>query len=379
MIYLDYAATTPLNEEVKKTFDQVLEKYWANSNSLHALGIESKKLFDYSKQQMLDILKLDNSYDILFCGSATTANNLAIMGCLEKYKNKKAHIITSLGEHPSVYNLFKRLENDGFEVSYIRLDKSGRIDLEQLKSEIKSSTVFCSFFGVTNETRAINDVRKIKKIIKEKSDALLHMDTVQMVGKVHIDEMYLNELDFFTLSAHKIYGFKGIGALVKKRNIALTSASFDNGSYMSGTKDVAGIAAFVKALKIVIEKYDFSTSKIKGLNSFLHKKLLENDRIHINTNVEESVPHILNISVFGIKPETIINALSKQDIYVSTKSACSSKSLNESRVLKAMGYNLDIAAHSIRISLSHLLEKEEMQKFCEVFLKVIKQLDLMKK
>ncbi len=376
MIYLDYSATTPVNKEVLETFNKVSEKYWANSNAPHSFGLEANKLVDLSKKQVIELLGLSNDYEVIFTSSATEANNLAILGYLEKFKGKNKHIITSKAGHPSVYNVYKKLEKDGFEVSYLPLNEFGCIDTVALKNILNKNTVLCSFLLVNNELGSFNDINKIKKIVKETSNSLLHVDFVQGVGKVESNFTEC-DVDFITLAGHKIFGLKGTGVLIKKKRISIEPillGGYSESSCIAGTSNVASIVSFAKALRMCIEGHKNNYEKVSLVSKYLCDKLQSNSKIHLNVPKNHRVPHIFNVSVMSIKPETIVNALSKKDIYISTKSACSSKSINESRALKAMGYGIDISAYSLRISISHLTTIEEIDIFYNEFVNVIEDL-----
>ncbi len=376
MIYLDYAATTPVSSEVLDTFNKVTEQYWYNSNSPHAVGLETKKLIDISKNQVMKLLDVSDKYEVIFTSTATEANNLAINGYLSKYIGKNKHIITSKGAHPSVYNTYKKLEDEGFKVTYLELNQFGSIDTEALKTSLTKDTVLCSLLLVNNELGTINDIKSITELIRENSNSLIHFDVVQGIGKVKFD-IEKNDVDFATCTAHKIHGLKGTGALIKKKNIAISpqiTGGYSDGGYVAGTSNVASIVAFAKALRIAYENYDTNYEIVEKVSNYLLDKLKENERIHLNIELNNRVPHIINFSISGVKPETVVNALSEHRIYISTKSACSSKSLNESRALNAMGYKTEISAYSLRVSVSHTTTYEEIDTFTKALNTIIDEL-----
>lgn len=375
MVYLDYSATTPVNPEVLKTFDKVSLEYPGNANSLHELGRKSADLMNASVKKIADILKV-NSDEIILTSGASEANNLAIIGTILKYRNRGKHILTTKLEHSSVSETVKFLESFGYMVEYLNLLPDGKIDLEDLKNKLTNETVLVSICQVNSEIGIMQDVNQIGEILKEYPRVIFHVDGTQAVGKIKVD---LTNIDLYSFSGHKIYGLKGIGCLVKKRGIELVPIIHGGKSqtiYRSGTPMPALYASFAKALRLVYTDFDSKYSHIVKLHDFLINELLKIDLIHVNSN-ENCIPQIINFSIQGIKPETMLHALSEKDIYISTKTACSEdNSLSES--VLALTKNKDLAKSSLRISLSYLTTEEEIKYFLKVLQEKIKELSFQK-
>ena len=375
MVYLDYSATTPVNPEVLKTFDKVSLEYPGNANSLHELGRKSADLMNASVKQIADILKV-NSDEIILTSGASEANNLAILGTILKYRNRGKHILTTKLEHSSVSETVKFLESFGYTIEYLNLLPDGKIDLEDLKNKLTNETVLVSICQVNSEIGIIQDVNQIGEILKEYPKVIFHVDGTQAVGKIKVD---LTNIDLYSFSGHKIYGLKGIGCLVKKRGIELVPIIHGGKSqtiYRSGTPMPALYASFAKALRLVYTDFDSKYSHIVKLHDFLINELLKIDLIHVNSN-ENSIPQIINFSIQGIKPETMLHALSEKDIYISTKTACSEdNSLSES--VLALTKNKDLAKSSLRISISYLTTEEEIKYFLKVLQEKIGELSFQK-
>ena len=375
MVYLDYSATTPVNPEVLKTFDKVSLEYPGNANSLHELGRKSADLMNASVKQIADILKV-NSDEIILTSGASEANNLAILGIILKYKNRGKHILTTKLEHSSVLETVKFLESFGYTIEYLNLLPDGKIDLEDLKNKLTNETVLVSICQVNSEIGIMQDVNQIGEILKEYPKVIFHVDGTQAIGKIKVD---LTNIDLYSFSGHKIYGLKGIGCLVKKRGIELVPIIHGGKSqtiYRSGTPMPALYASFAKALRLVYTDFDSKYSHIVKLHDFLINELLKIDLIHVNSN-ENCIPQIINFSIQGIKPETMLHALSEKDIYISTKTACSEdNSLSES--VLALTKNKDLAKSSLRISISYLTTEEEIKYFLKVLQEKIKELSFQK-
>ena len=363
MIYLDYSATTPVNKEVLDTYIKCTEKYIGNPNSLHKLGVESNKIINEATLQIKKVLNVDK--DIIYTSGATEANNLAIQGICKKYQNRGNHIITTHLEHSSVINTVKALEKEGFKVSYVPIDKEGRIDLIELEKLITEQTILVSICGVNSEIGLEQDLNEISKIIKKHKKVIFHSDITQLIGKKEVD---LNSIDLLSISSQKIYGPKSIGCLLKNKNIELEPIIYGGKSttiYRSGTPDAPFIASFSKAIRLIYQNIDDKYKHVLKLNNYLRQELNKIDNIEINsTNI--SIPHILNFSINNIKPETLLHALEEEEIYISTKTACSNSDYSES-VYELTNDKIK-ASHSLRISISYLTTKEEI----EIFIKKLK-------
>ena len=375
MVYLDYSATTPVNPEVLKSFNKVVEEYPGNANSLHKLGMKSKGLMEASVRQIATLLGVRED-EVIFTSGASEANNLALEGVCLKYKNRGKHIITTKLEHSSVLDTVSFLEKEGYVVDYVNILENGKIDLSDLENKIKEDTFLVSINHVNSEIGIIQDVNMIGELLKKYPKIIFHVDGTQAIGKIKVD---LSNIDLYSFSSHKIYGLNGVGCLIKKRNIELEPIIHGGKSqsiYRSGTPTHAMYASFAKALKLVLNDFDIKYNHVLNLNKRIREDLETIDNVHINS-CKECVPHILNISILGIKPETMLHALAESDIYISTKTACSidnSMSLSVFELTK----DKDLAKTSIRISLSYLTTFEEIEYFLKVFKEKIVELSFMK-
>lgn len=372
MTYLDYSATTPVNDEVLDTFCKVSRNFVGNPNSLHKLGVEAKELIDASTRQIEDILKLHDK-EVIYTSGASEANNTAIMGVVKKYPNRGHHIITTRLEHSSIIAPISALQNEGYEVSFVDLDENGLVTIENLKKLIRDDTVLVSIGCVNSELGIIQDIDRLGKFLKNYPKLIFHSDITQAIGKIKLN---LDNVDLASFSAQKFYGLKGVGCLIKNKNIKIEPLIYGGKSttaYRSGTPAVALIASVAKALRLVYEDFDNRYNYVKNLNSYLREELSKIDGVHINSSLESS-PYILNISIKNIKSEVMLHALESEDIYISTQTACSKggSSIGVFEITK----NEDYALHSLRISLSYLTTKEELDVFLKVFKEKMRKLDL---
>lgn len=376
MIYLDYSATTPVLPEVLESFVTASKNYVGNPNSLHALGLSSKKLMNRAVEQVANIFGV-HSDEVIFVSSASEANNMALKGVLEKYNHRGKHIITTKLEHSSILETCHYLESIGYSVDYVPVGKNGEVELTEIEKLIRDDTVLVSIHQVNSEVGVLQDVSQIGSYLKENHPKIFfHVDGTQSVGKIPVT---LGNIDLFTCSAHKFYGLKGIACLIKKRNVGIVPLIHGGKSqteYRSGTPAVSLMVSFAKALRIATEKISENYQAVEQFNSFLRKELSSLSNVVINSP-ENAIPHILNISVLGIKPETMLHALEQEEIYISTKTACS-KDSSASLSLLTMGRDENVASSSLRISLSYLTTKEELEQFLKIFKNKIQELNFRK-
>ena len=364
MVYLDYSATTPTNDEVLESFVKCSKEYIGNPNSLHALGTKSLNLIESASRQISNLLNVNVS-GIIYTSGASESNNLAIKGICDKYKNRGKHIITTPLEHSSIYGPLDYLKENGYEVDYVKIDENGLVDLENLKNLLRNDTILVSIACVNSEIGIIQNINEIAKIIKDYPKCFFHSDMTQAIGKVNVD---ISNVDLVSFSAHKFYGIKGIGVLIKKDKIELTPLIHGGKSttnYRSGTPTLPLIVSLSKALRLSLNDIEKKYNYVLELNNYVKNELSNLDKVVINSN-DKCIPHILNLSILGVKPETFQHALEKYDIYVSTQSACSDTNSKSKAVFALTGDN-EKALSSIRISLSHLTTKEEIECFLEKF------------
>ena len=364
MIYLVYSATTKTDEEVLDTFIKCSKEFIGNPNSLHILGVKSKNMIDKATTQIANLLNVKEN-EIIYTSGSSESNNLAIKGICEKYKNRGKHIITTPLEHSSIYGPMDYLKENGFKIDYVKIDPNGQVDLENLKELMSDNTILVSICLVNSEIGIYQQLDKIIEVVRKYPKCFIHSDITQAVGKINID---ISNIDLVSFSAHKFYGVKGIGCLIKKEKIELTPLIHGGKSttiYRSGTPCLPLIVSMSKALRLALENINEKEKYVKELNNYLKEKLDNYDKVKINSN-EYSIPHILNISIIGVKPETMLHALESKEIYVSTQSACSDTN-SKSKAVYALTNDINRANSSIRISLSYLTTKEEIDEFIKCF------------
>lgn len=370
MIYLDNSATTMVDDRVLETFNKVCKNYPGNSNSLHSLGIKSKELEDYATEKISNLLGVKPS-EIIYTSGASESNNTVLKGVASKYKNRGNHIITTPLEHSSVLETCKYLESKGFIIDYVKIKDNGLIDIEDLERLLTDNTILVSVAYVDSELGIRQDIDTIGKIVKKYPKCYFHVDATQAIGKIKVDP---TNIDFISMSAHKIFGLKGIGLLIKKDNIVIDNLIHGGKSttiYRSGTPALPLICSLMKALELIIPNIDKNYEYVSSLSNKIKDNLKKYDNIHINST-ENSIPYIINFSVIGVKPETFIHTMEEEDIYLSTKSACSTSDVSLS--VDSIYHNREISMSSIRISLSYKNTEEEIDKFIKVFDKIYNKL-----
>lgn len=371
MIYLDYSATTKTSKEVLDTFVKASTDFIGNPNSLHKLGVDAHNLIDKATKQIADILKVKPD-EIIYTSGSSESNNLALKGISLKYQNRGKHIITTEFEHSSIYGPIGYLEKMGFECDFVKTNADGTVDLDNLKSLLRKDTILVSICAVNSEIGIREQIEEIGKVVKENSNAFFHVDATQAIGKINID---LSNVDLASFSAHKFFGIKGIGVLIKKDKIVLEPLIHGGKSttiFRSGTPALPLIVSTAKALRLAYEDIDSKYNYVTELNNYLKENLSKYDNVYINSN-SKCIPHILNLSIIGVKPETMLHALEKYEIYISTQTACSSEKLL-SKAVYALTMDEERAKSSIRISLSDKTTKEELDETLKVFDKCYKEL-----
>ena len=369
MIYLDYSATTKPNRAVLEYFNLVSIKYFANANSIYSIGRNSKKAIKRASEQLLNTLGFDN-HEIIYTSCATEANNLAIKGAVEALKGSKNRIITNLFEHSSVVAPINILQKKGIKVSIVHHDENGRVDLEHLKSLMGPDVALVSIGSVNSEIGIRQPLFEIAKIVHE-GGSVFHCDATQSIGK---EVLGLHEADLVTFSAHKFYGIKGIGALVKHKDVLLTAQLHGGTSttaYRAGTPNTPLILSLKKAVTSIYKNHAKRYAKVKLLNMYLRGLLNQIPNIIINSP-KDALPHILNFSVLGVSSQKLVNDLSKKEIYLSNHSACSSNNEKSLAVL-ALTNDEKRALSSIRVSISHLTTKHEIDMLIKDLKKIGKE------
>mgnify|MGYP001198468767 CR=1 FL=1 len=374
MIYLDNSATTKPDPSVVESFVQVTEKYFGNPSSIHELGAEVEKLQTRAREQAAKLLNVKPD-EIIFTSGGTEGNNLAIKGIALKHMNRGKHIITTEIEHPSVYETCKSLEAFGFRVTFLPVNEKGTVDVKQLENAITDETILVSVMHVNNEIGSVQPITEIGDLLKKYPKIFFHVDAVQALGKVPI-ELRNSGIDLCTFSGHKIHGLKGTGILFVKEGTSLYPLLHGGNQEFgirSGTENVAGNVSFVRALRLILEKQQREKEHLLQLRNKLYQALSSMEYVQMNSP-EDGAPHIINVSVPGLKPEVVIHSLYEKDMTISTQSACSSKELDESRILIACGFHKDRAISGLRISLSYHNTEEDIERFIEIFKETIHEL-----
>ena len=352
IIYLDNASTSKVHPEVLSSFNQIIQKYFANPSSIHLLGQEANRLLEKSREQILKTFNLSH-HEVIFTSGATEANNLAIKGYALANKNRGNHIITSETEHPSVLNTVKSLEKYGYEITVLPVNEKGVVEVNSLKSAIKDNTILVSIMSVNNETGAINPIKEIGELLKDYPKIAFHVDMTQAIGKVNVP---LDNIDMFSFAGHKIHGLLGSGALIKEKRIILEAINTGGGqenNYRSGTNTLALSASLAKALRLMTSKQEENYQKVSNLRDYLVSYLKDNPDKYILNSFNNDNPYIVNFSLINHKASVVVEALSNKGIMVSSLSACHSKHEDYSYVVYAMNHDMKLAHNTIRVSFSY--------------------------
>ncbi|MCM1364763.1 MAG: cysteine desulfurase [Faecalibacterium sp.] len=371
--YFDNSATTFVCEKAKEKMLSAISTLWGNPSSLHQKGIDAQLMLDEARSCTAKKLGCSEKEIIFTCGG-TQGNNIAVFGAARTMKRRGNKVITTAVEHPSVSKAFDRLEEDGFEVVRLPVDRFGKVSIDELQNTIDEKTILVSMMAVNNELGTIEPIGEVKRIITSaNSPALFHVDAVQAFGKIDINVKRLGA-DLMTVSSHKIHGPKGAGALFVKNGVRLVSpvvGGEQERDIRPGTEPMPAIAGFMGA----VESLEISKSleKITVLRDYLTAELRCIDGVIINSD-EDALPYIVNISLPGLPSETVLNLLSDMEIYVSTGSACAKG--HKSPVLTAAGLDNALINSSVRISMSRFTEKQEIDYLLEgikTALKVIRK------
>ena len=368
MIYLDYAASTPVDDEVLNEFIRVSKEYYANPNSNHTLGMEAKSVIDEATKNIAKLLNVKED-EIIYTSGSSESNNLVIKGVCERYKSRGKHILISSLEHNSIVSSCTYLQELGFEVEIIPVDKYGIINIDELKKMLRDDTILVSITSVDSELGIREPIEEIVSILREYPNCFFHTDASQAIGKVNID---YSDVDLITITPHKFYGLSGVGILVKRDNVFLKpqiNGGKSSTIYRSGTPDTALIASASVALKKSLENMEERRISVIDKNKKIVEYLKGKKDVTINSN-DNSIPYIINFSVQNRKSNDLQKKLNDLEIYVSTKTSCCPIE-TPSKLVYAVTKNKSLASSSIRISLSHLTTNAEIDKFIEVMNNII--------
>ena len=371
MIYLDYSANTPTDERVLDRFCEAVRKYPGNANSKHQCGYEAARFQDKISRSIAEALGVLPE-EIIYTSGASESNNLAIKGIARAGRHIGRHIITTPLEHPSVSAPLTFLQEQGYEIDVLNIGRDGKIDLENLEYLLRKDTVLVTVSSVDSEIGTVQPTEQIQSIMKKSPGCRLHIDATQAVGKIPVD---FSLGDTISLAPHKFFGLEGSGILIKRKALVIEPIIHGGSGttiYRSGTPTVALNAAAEAALSVSLNDMDENYKTVEALNSALRSELEKIDGITINSPCG-AVPHILNISVEGIRGSALRDKLSEHGVCVSVKSACSADGL-PSRAVFAVSKSRKNALSSFRISLSHLTEKQELSDFISILKRCIEEL-----
>ena len=376
-IYLDHNATTPCDPRVVEAMIPYFTNSFGNAASRnHPFGWQAEEAVDYAREQVAKLIGADPK-EIIFTSGATEADNLAIKGVFEMYASKGNHIITCNIEHKAVLDTCKHIEKEGGEVTYLKVNPDGLIDMKELEAAIKPTTILIAIMYANNEIGTVMPMKEISALAKKKG-ILVFSDAAQAVGKIPVD-VNKDGIDLMAFTAHKMYGPKGVGALyVRRKNPRVkVTAQMDGGGHergmRSGTLNVPGIVGFGKACEICMNEMEEETKRISALRDKLETALMKTEEAYINGSTQHRLPHVTNISFKYVEGEGLLMGFNK-DIAVSSGSACTSASLEPSYVLKALGLGDDLAHSSLRFGLGRFTTEDQIDYTVEAVTKTVNKL-----
>lgn len=376
-IYLDHNATTPCDPRVVEAMIPYFTNNFGNAASRnHPFGWQAEEAVDYAREQVAKLVGADPK-EIIFTSGATEADNLAIKGVFEMYASKGNHIITCNIEHKAVLDTCKHIEKEGGEVTYLKVNADGLIDMQELEAAIKPTTILIAIMYANNEIGTVMPMKEISALAKKKG-ILVFSDATQAVGKIPVD-VSKDGIDLMAFTAHKMYGPKGVGALyVRRKNPRVkVTAQMDGGGHergmRSGTLNVPGIVGFGKACEICLNEMESEGRRLSGLRDKLETALMKIEEAYINGSTQHRLPHVTNISFKYVEGEGLLMGFNK-DIAVSSGSACTSASLEPSYVLKALGLGDDLAHSSLRFGLGRFTTEDQIDYTIEAVTKTVNKL-----
>ena len=373
--YFDHAATTPVREEVIKEIIPYLGVEYGNPSSIYTLGRRNRKVIDESREKVAKAIN-GKSSEIYFTSCGSESNNLALKGIMSANKEKGKHIITTKIEHPAILNTCKWLEKNGYDVTYLNVDNNGKINLSELKDSIRLDTVLISIMFANNEIGTIQPIKEIGQIAKS-NGIIFHTDAVQAIGNVKIDVQDLN-IDALSMSGHKIYAPKGIGALYIRNGIKfekIQHGGHQESNKRAGTENVAGIVGLGKAIELIYNDFESYNAKLINLRDYYISEIEKNfENIHLNGDRIDRLPGNANISFKGIDAGELLLKLDSYGICASAGSACTSGSLEPSHVLLAIGLKEDYAQGALRVSFGKDNNKEDVKYLIDCIKQSIKKL-----
>ncbi|NCB78833.1 MAG: cysteine desulfurase [Bacilli bacterium] len=369
MIYFDNAATTQTHPEVIKTYTEVATKIWGNPSSLHNLGTQATRILEASRRQIAELLGKE-SKEIFFTSGGTEGDNWVIKGVAFEKAHLGKHIIVSAIEHPAVKESALWLKTQGFEVDLAPVNTQGFVDVSALETLIRPDTTLVSVMAVNNEIGAIQPIQEISQLLADKPTISFHVDAVQAIGKVPMEQYLTDRVDFASFSGHKFHSVRGVGFVYIKagKKIApLLTGGGQESDMRSTTENVAGIAATAKALRLTLDKAADSQKQLAAMKQILVDELSKYQDVTIFSGIENFVPSILTFGIKNIRGEVIVHAFEDHQIYISTTSACSSKAGKPAGTLIAMGVPQKLAQTAVRVSLDGDNDMGQIEQFLTIF------------
>ncbi len=368
-VYLDNSATTRCFESVRELMNTVMAEAYGNPSSMHRVGIEAENYMKHAKEVLAGNLKVQEK-ELLFTSGGTESDNLAIIGCAMANRRAGTHLITTKIEHPAVLEPMRYLEKQGFRVTYLDVDESGRVRLPDLEQALCEDTILVSIMHVNNEIGSLQPIEEVGSLIRRyKKDILFHVDAVQGYGKFLLHPKRM-KIDLLSISGHKIHGPKGVGILYVNEAVKIQPVLFGGGQQKglrSGTENVPGIAGIARAAEELYADFADKMARLYKLKKYFIEQLLELEGVSVNglppegaAAVKETAPHVVSASVAGIRAEVLLHSLEDREIYISSGSACASNKRAVSETLKAIGLNRDLLESTVRFSFSVETTKEEL-------------------
>lgn len=377
-VYLDHNATTPVHPEVLEAMLPYYKDKFGNASSIHCFGREAKVTLEETREKVAESINTDPS-EICFTGGGTESDNLAVKGTAFANRQKGKHIITSKIEHHAILESCKFLEKEGFEVTYLPVDKYGFVDPDDLKKVLRKDTILVSIMYANNEVGTIQPIEELAKVTKD-NGTYFHTDAVQSVGKTPVDVQKLN-VDMLSISAHKIYGPKGVGAIYIRKGTRMTSWSHGGSherSRRAGTENIPGIVGLAKAVEIARRDMEKQSKHLRNLSEAFYQKLTQTiPDVFLNGHWEKRIPNTLNLSFKAVEGESIILSLDLKGVAVASGSACTSGTLEPSHVLSAMGIAPEIAQAAIRFSFGRENTMEDVEYVVGILPEIISRLRAM--
>jgi len=374
-IYLDHAATTPVREEVVEAIVPCYRETFGNASSVHSFGKEANEVLEGSRRAVARAVGASPG-EIYFTSGGTESDNLAVKGVMRANRDSGVHLITSSIEHLAVLNAARALADQGYEVTFLPVDEDGIIDLDELEESIGPETTLISIMLANNETGVLQPIQEVAEIAHE-HDVLVHTDAVQAIGKIPVDVEELG-VDLLSISGHKIYGPKGVGALYVRSGTKfapILHGGHHEDEKRPGTENVPAIAGLGRAIELAVDELYEASERIRGLRDRLEQGIRENvDEVYLNGHPEQRLPNVLNLSFRYVEGESLLLTLDTKDVAVSTGSACTSGSLEPSHVLDAMGMDPALAHGSLRFSLGRDNTREEIDYVIDCMGEIVERL-----